>query len=546
MCSTPEGIEGGRTAAAAAKNAPCVKCSTPEGIEGGRTVPPAAGGPACPGAQRPRASKGVARRIGEPFVDERSVLNARGHRRGSHRTFRSKACGTTARAQRPRASKGVARVTITNQQPQMKSAQRPRASKGVAPDGLGHDHDGVGCSTPEGIEGGRTAIEDLAGNGGSVLNARGHRRGSHDRHPVLLGSARCAQRPRASKGVAPWHPSFTRAPRQWCSTPEGIEGGRTTPARCGRRPKRVLNARGHRRGSHLQRRGASPPNLARVLNARGHRRGSHDITTSPDLQGTACSTPEGIEGGRTRSTARRSSGQGRVLNARGHRRGSHAPSGQAGGARIAACSTPEGIEGGRTRASSPWPLAQSSAQRPRASKGVAPGPSTSGTLVHRPCSTPEGIEGGRTASASSGPFSPRCAQRPRASKGVALPFLLVDAHRDEVLNARGHRRGSHGAVEELGRQLQSVLNARGHRRGSHRESNGRRRRRLRAQRPRASKGVAPAPPAPPSTPAPRAQRPRASKGVALQPGQRRRIEAAVLNARGHRRGSHTKPPVLGK
>ncbi len=39
MCSTPEGIEAGRTAGAGTVAASLAGCSTPEGIEAGRTYP---------------------------------------------------------------------------------------------------------------------------------------------------------------------------------------------------------------------------------------------------------------------------------------------------------------------------------------------------------------------------------------------------------------------------------------------------------------------------------------------------------------------------
>ncbi len=216
-------------------------------------MPPAAGGPACPGAQRPRASKGVAHRIRSTGGASYGVLNARGHRRGSHlkcpdRFILHGLCST------------------------------PEGIEGGRTGNVGLVHFGLWqCSTPEGIEGGRTQPASRnQWQQARVLNARGHRRGSHGRHADAMIRA------------------------SGCSTPEGIEGGRTlNPIPC-------------------------PAYGTLVLNARGHRRGSHNITPPKHYFDKMCSTPEGIEGGRTPIPRAMDLAPGR-------------------------CSTPEGIEGGRTR-----------------------------------------------------------------------------------------------------------------------------------------------------------------------------------------------------
>ncbi len=210
-----------------------------------------------------------------------------------------------------------------------------------------------------------------------VLNARGHRRGSHK---LFLGVLKLRLR---------------------CSTPEGIEGGRTHRPLTTLDQDGVLNARGHRRGSHTTGHGWNTPTRP-VLNARGHRRGSHKHANDTDAFGAQCSTPEGIEGGRTVFQLRAIAIAFRVLNARGHRRGSHDVTGD-----------------------------------------VASDLQT--------CSTPEGIEGGRTTSRRRNTTSTRCAQRPRASKGVARLSVAYPVAPVFVLNARGHRRGSHTKPPVLGK-----------------------------------------------------------------------------------------------
>ncbi len=178
------------------------------------------------------------------------------------------------------------------------SAQRPRASKGVAP-----------------LNSARHAILTL------VLNARGHRRGSHVNR-LAVGCFLCR-----------------------CSTPEGIEGGRTRA----RRPAAARESSAQRpRASKgvAQWCGLRFVSQLGVLNARGHRRGSHANCLAAPWGKTQCSTPEGIEGGRT--------------------------------CRPAAVSWVA------------W-----GAQRPRASKGVAQRQEVKRALGNL-CSTPEGIEGGRT------------------------------------------------------------------------------------------------------------------------------------------------------
>ncbi len=216
--------------------------------------------------------------------------------------------------------------------------------------------------------------EDWCGND-AVLNARGHRRGSHPIPRAMdLAPGRCstpegieggrtsprlprpsnhhsAQRPRASKGVAPASRSAIGQPLVQCSTPEGIEGGRTSAAPAP--PPAAASAQRPRasKGVALDGRGAAVPPFRRVLNARGHRRGSHEKTeVNHDRLGPL------------------------VLNARGHRRGSHSWCLHCQVWFVNECSTPEGIEGGRT-------------VRLEAIDAVE----TEG------CSTPEGIEGGRTS-----------------------------------------------------------------------------------------------------------------------------------------------------
>ncbi len=154
----------------------------------------------------------------------------------------------------------------------------------------------------------------------------------------------------------------------------------------------VLNARGHRRGSH-GRDAVAVLVIPPVLNARGHRRGSHDVDEEYGNLRVRCSTPEGIEGGRTMG-----------------RRPFFFPR---PGAQRPRASKGVALRSSRSRICMPV-----CAQRPRASKGVAQRDSSPSTMLVR-CSTPEGIEGGRT---------------------VRLRNRLAD---DRVLNARGHRRGSH-------------------------------------------------------------------------------------------------------
>ncbi len=276
---------------------------------------------------------------------------------------------------------------------------------------------------------------------------------------------KCAQRPRASKGVARRGQSASSSSSS-CSTPEGIEGGRTSPLA----PPAATAGRAQRpRASKGVAHGLLQLVLEdrEVLNARGHRRGSH---------ASGFAAPGGPE---------------LVLNARGHRRGSH------------------------------W-------RDVRRALGRAM------------CSTPEGIEGGRTvACRSSAPVLAR-AQRPRASKGVARQGRGPANRRLAVLNARGHRRGSHPEPCLRAGPRDAVLNARGHRRGSHRVVTASPNPLFNcAQRPRASKGVAPSTGRSASSRSSSAQRPRASKGVAPSGDATKGAGILVLNARGHRRGSHS-------
>ncbi len=157
------------------------------------------------------------------------VLNARGHRRGSHvstkegRVYISK-CST------PEGIEGGRTAILGCLFSFPCSAQRPRASKGVAPQSPRGCCAALQCSTPEGIEGGRTKPSRRSHESACVLNARGHRRGSHPVRRRCFWRRRSAQRPRASKGVAR-HGFCQPVYELMCSTPEGIEGGRTLAAR---------------------------------------------------------------------------------------------------------------------------------------------------------------------------------------------------------------------------------------------------------------------------------------------------------------------------
>ncbi len=229
-----------------------------------------------------------------------------------------------------------------------------------------------------------------------------------------------------------------------CSTPEGIEGGRTFASR------------------------PAPPSDRSAQRPRASKGVARTMSGGPSRQ-SMCSTPEGIEGGRTPSPLQGGFVFGRVLNARGHRRGSH--------------SVPV-----RSAA-----RAAGGAQRPRASKGVAH-ELRSIDDVRTACSTPEGIEGGRTRSLKGLPLAPVRCSTPEGIEGGRTPRRNPCSIRVFVLNARGHRRGSHRQRARQRKPALHVLNARGHRRGSH--------------------GI----------------------GVVDRGTSRR-----VLNARGHRRGSHPRP-----
>ncbi len=204
MCSTPEGIEGGRTLPWGELPPEALLCSTPEGIEGGRTPFERAGRhahevlnarghrrgshmapmvcccSAADGAQRPRASKGVARRFASRRAVALHVLNARGHRRGSHTRAGCKICAARATCSTPEGIEGGRTCSKRFNGGFNRCAQRPRASKGVARTKSGALFTALSCSTPEGIEGGRTLFR------GQWTSRRAG-----------------AQRPRASKGVAP-------------------------------------------------------------------------------------------------------------------------------------------------------------------------------------------------------------------------------------------------------------------------------------------------------------------------------------------------------
>ena len=259
--------------------------------------------------------------------------------------------------------------------------------------------------------------------------------------------------------------ALTRIRAIRCSTPEGIEAGRTSgPGMSSTSRTVVLNARGHRGGKN----GHSETGrscLGVVLNARGHRGGKNIGKPSGSSRLRLCSTPEGIEAGRTRLDGPRARGGRRVLNARGHRGGKNDAPGERA-ARHDLVLNARGHRGGKNsrdrrylRSSgqvlnarghrggkNPSPVAPRTAALPvlnarghRGGKNIE-----GGSEFHAGCwcSTPEGIEAGRTGSLrgiSRG--LGRCstpegieAGRTRGRRHV-LPALV------EVLNARGHRGG---------------------------------------------------------------------------------------------------------
>ena len=362
----------------------------------------------------PRCPRALSTRTGQAMVGSQMGL-VFSHARGGEPPFAS--CSPWC-AQRPRASRREERRGTLPRRGSRWSAQRPRASR--REEHAGHAGGNRPC--------------------GQVLNARGHRGGKNWPEPFLRSPASSrAQRPRASRReelVALWitgspcagaqRPRASRRKnlrrarylrarsdvlnarghrggknalptmrifrRNMCSTPEGIEAGRTTQARanepsfpCAQRPRASRREEpstpstspGGQRCAQRPRasRREEPPRGAvplapfdLVLNARGHRGGKNVRTPHGQVTTHQCSTPEGIEAGRTMLA-------GRIDQV------------------AETCSTPEGIEAGRTNSS-----------QYRSS-------------LMNVCSTPEGIEAGRT-----------------------FGFEKV---RDKllVLNARGHRGG---------------------------------------------------------------------------------------------------------
>ncbi len=84
------------------------------------------------------------------------------------------------------------------------------------------------CSTPEGIEGGRTLLlKHIDYLEPECSTPEGIEGGRTPQRRQMFTAPFCAQRPRASKGVARGDRVSAIADMTGCSTPEGIEGGRT-------------------------------------------------------------------------------------------------------------------------------------------------------------------------------------------------------------------------------------------------------------------------------------------------------------------------------
>ena len=355
MCSTPEGIGAGITAAIdRALGGEVGRCSTPEGIGAGITS--------------------LVRAATEIVL---LVLNARRHRSGNYlqdafdTVLAAYECSTPegigAGITRDGERSAVGRAPVLN-------ARRHRSGNypGGPPHIIFREQE---CSTPEGIGAGITAAraENAQSRRGEVLNARRHRSGNYaacGTRSVAVNS--CAQRPKASERElrsaargAPHRPRAQRpkaserelhggssrvrpascfvlnarrhrsgnytcsAPTSLssspCSTSEGIGAGITrririsrTAITCAQRPKaserelprteaeapsrllRVLNARRHRSGNYLVG-GVLGSGERRVLNARRHRSGNYPFERRMNMLTRVCSTPEGIGAGITRS-----------------------------------------------------------------------------------------------------------------------------------------------------------------------------------------------------------------------------------------------------
>ena len=446
VCSTPEGIEAGRTSPGRYSHPGEVLCSTPEGIEAGRTRILSASAEANLGCSTPEGIEAgrTAGRVGRGSP-RGVVLNARGHRGGKNR------CEAPA----------LPRIEL------VLNARGHRGGKN--PTIVWKRIWAIRCSTPEGIEAGRTRR----------CRPGGQPRGG------------CAQRPRASRREEPVRQGPGARPPVGCSTPEGIEAGRTTPLK--NSPELGPGAqrpRASRREERVDRNDVLRAEL--VLNARGHRGGKNAASCSSvrDDSGHVCSTPEGIEAGRP-------------------------PAGRLRPVRAAECSTPEGIEAGRTSWSMPPCMYTACAQRPRASRREEHYGRRGDHRGLLGCSTPEGIEAGRTSPRRSGSRCSASAQRPRASRREE-PCTRGPCTR-QVFGAQRPRASRR--EERAGHQRpivrSHVLNARGHRGGKNQQ--------MRC-------GVEPI--------LDGAQRPRASRREELPTALRIPNGVQVLNARGHRGGKN--------
>ena len=136
---------------------------------------------APPGAQRPKASEGESVKRTCPGETKPVVLNARRHRRGNQiRRALDRSSVRSVRCSTPEGIGGGIRVQTNRARSQERvSAQRPKASEGESGSGL----------------------PSFRLSGGSVLNARRHRRGNQmSRVATACRPSASAQRPKASEG----------------------------------------------------------------------------------------------------------------------------------------------------------------------------------------------------------------------------------------------------------------------------------------------------------------------------------------------------------
>ena len=165
----------------------------------------------------------------------------------------------------------------------------------------------AGCSTPEGIEagssrvGGGAVAEHLA-----VLNARRHRSGIEiDFGEYIRGLPRCStpEGIEAGSRCVPILPAFLNGlvlnARRHRSGIEALSRKRLADL-----AQDVLNARRHRSG--IEAKIGEALTTTAVLNARRHRSGISAARDAARTGNPLCSTPEGIEAGSERSTARKS------------------------------------------------------------------------------------------------------------------------------------------------------------------------------------------------------------------------------------------------